>query len=122
MGAEASPAAVRRAIEQAALLHYAGHGDFAGETGWESALRLADDGQLTLPDILALDRVPSTVVLSGCETGRSGDGGSTDRVTSTLTSLSVWVVCFALLRLRARPQEEGPVSVSPGAVCMASIH
>src|SRR6185295_13907303 len=51
--------------------HYAGHGAFSGFGGWESSLLLAEDTRLTLGDLLALERVPSRVVLSGCETGRS---------------------------------------------------
>jgi tetratricopeptide (TPR) repeat protein len=68
---EASVAAVRRGLDHADLLHYAGHGVFSGFGGWESGLLLAEETQLTLGDLLALDRVPAWVVLSGCETGRS---------------------------------------------------
>jgi hypothetical protein len=71
-GAQATPAAVLAALQRASHLHYAGHGEYGGLGGWDSALRLADRGRLTIGDILAAERVPATVVLSGCETGKSG--------------------------------------------------
>jgi len=69
--AKASAEAVRDALSASDLLHYAGHGTFSGFGGWESSLLLAEETRLTLGDLLALDRVPAWVVLSGCETGRS---------------------------------------------------
>ncbi|EYF02436.1 Tetratricopeptide TPR_4 [Chondromyces apiculatus DSM 436] len=74
-GAAATHRAVRDAldVEGATLFHYAGHGVFAGRDGWESGLPLAEGGWLTLGDIMALPRVPERVILSGCETGRSGE-------------------------------------------------
>ncbi len=69
--AEASADAMRRRLAAADLLHYAGHGTFSGFGGWESGLLLAEETQLTLGDLLALERVPVWVVLSGCDTGRS---------------------------------------------------
>jgi tetratricopeptide (TPR) repeat protein len=68
---QASAEAVRSRLAAADLLHYAGHGTFSGLGGWESSLLLADETQLTLGDVLAIDRVPAWVVLSGCDTGRS---------------------------------------------------
>lgn len=70
-GAEASAETVRGRLENVGLLHYAGHGTFSGFGGWESSLLLAEDTQLTLGDLLALERVPAWVVLSSCDTGRS---------------------------------------------------
>ena len=70
-GAQASAEAVRGRLAGADLLHYAGHGTFSGFGGWESSLLLAEETRLTLGDLLALERVPSWVVLSGCDTGRS---------------------------------------------------
>jgi tetratricopeptide (TPR) repeat protein len=70
-GPEAHGERVRRALPRANLFHYAGHAAFAGRGGWESALPLARDTRLTVGDILALERVPEWVVLSGCETARS---------------------------------------------------
>jgi cellulose synthase operon protein C len=71
-GAEASPETVQDRLAAADLLHYAGHGTFSGLGGWESSLLLAKETQLTLLDLLALERrVPAWVVLSSCNTGRS---------------------------------------------------
>lgn len=71
-GTAASAEAVRRGLAGADLLHYAGHGAFSGFGGWESVLPLAGGTRLTLGDLLALDGAPPRVVLSGCETARSG--------------------------------------------------
>lgn len=54
------------------LLHYAGHGLYAGEEGGESLLALADRG-LSTAEILLLSGAPRWVVLSACEAGRSPD-------------------------------------------------
>jgi tetratricopeptide (TPR) repeat protein len=72
---EASAESVQRRLAAADLLHYAGHGSFSGFGGWESRLLLANKTQLTLRDFLSL-RVPSWVVLSGCDTGRSSSDTS----------------------------------------------
>jgi CHAT domain-containing protein len=75
-GREALHDAVRRALvaPDVTLFHYAGHARFEGRDGWESALPLAAGGWLTLGDVLALERVPPRVVLSGCDTARAADG------------------------------------------------
>jgi cellulose synthase operon protein C len=71
-GEEAREEVVRPALGRTDLFHYAGHGTFSGFGGWESVLPLAGGTRLTLGDVLTLGRPPSWVVLSGCETGRSG--------------------------------------------------
>lgn len=70
-GPRATAEAVARALPEADLFHYAGHGRFAGHEGWESSLPLARGGRLAVGDILALASVPSRVVLSGCDAARS---------------------------------------------------
>ncbi len=70
VGREATLKAVRDGLGKADVLHFAGHGKFAGATGWSSALMLAD-GRLTVGDVLTMRRVPPFVVLAGCETARS---------------------------------------------------
>ena len=55
------------------FFHYAGHASYRGHEGWDSVLGLADGSQLSVADILALDSVPTTVVLSGCDTARTSD-------------------------------------------------
>ena len=68
--------AVRSGLASADLFHYAGHGRFAGRDGWASALRLAEHGELSVADILALPRAPRAVFLLGCDTAR--DSGEAD--------------------------------------------
>ena len=70
-GSEVTLAALTSRFQAVELFHYAGHGTFRGEGGWASALPLADDAELNLSDILALDEAPRYVVLTGCETARS---------------------------------------------------
>jgi tetratricopeptide (TPR) repeat protein len=77
-GGAASGDAVRAAIGQVSLLHYAGHASFGGVDGVESSLRLAGGAELTPPDILALPHVPSVVALFGCDTGRESTTGILD--------------------------------------------
>ncbi len=57
------------------LLHFAGHADFTGH-GLDSGLTLDRDGalRLTAGDILTLPAAPAAVVLSACESARSGAG------------------------------------------------
>lgn len=74
VGDAAQRAAVLDGLARAELFHFGGHGIFAGRTGWDSTLALADTGALTLGDVLALPSAPRRVVLSGCETGRSPEG------------------------------------------------
>lgn len=72
-GTAANAKAVRTALPDATLFHYAGHGTFAGFGGWDSVLPLADGTPLTLSDLLALRRAPAWVVLSSCQAGRSSE-------------------------------------------------
>ncbi len=76
-GAAAEAGTVRALLEEVALFHYAGHGRFAG---WSSALPLAGGGRLTVGDILALQRAPAQVVLSGCETGRAASSSAVESI------------------------------------------
>ncbi|MCH9680668.1 MAG: CHAT domain-containing protein [Deltaproteobacteria bacterium] len=68
-GDAATGDAVRRGLTKADLVHYVGHAHSDGLSGWDSALDLARDDTLEVEDVLALSRVPTTVVLNGCETG-----------------------------------------------------
>ena len=70
-GPDAQGSTLRERLPSRALFHYAGHGEFAGTGGWRSALPLANGSRLALGDVLTLPRAPDTVVLSGCETGRT---------------------------------------------------
>jgi cellulose synthase operon protein C len=69
-GMDAKEDAVREALLGADLFDFAGHGAFE-DSGWDSALLLADGSRLTPRDLLTLRRVPAWVVLSTCEGGRS---------------------------------------------------
>lgn len=77
-GPRATSEAILPLLRNAKLLHYAGHGVFAGREGWQSALPLAAGGHLTIGDILASTAVPKRVVLSGCETARTSDDASAE--------------------------------------------
>ncbi len=70
-GRAADSVAVAQAVERADLFHYAGHAEYAGARGWNSALGLASDTRMSVTDVLMLTRAPALVVLSGCETARS---------------------------------------------------
>ena len=70
-GAEATTARTLGALRDADFFHYAGHGRFSGDEGWESSLPLAQGGHLSIADIVALAAAPRVVVLTGCETART---------------------------------------------------
>ncbi|MFL6260502.1 MAG: CHAT domain-containing protein [Thermoanaerobaculia bacterium] len=72
-GSAANAGAVHEELPIADLFQFAGHGEFAGFGGWDSALRLAGGSRLTPGDLLALRRVPAWVVLSTCEGGRTSE-------------------------------------------------
>jgi tetratricopeptide (TPR) repeat protein len=71
-GAEATTRAVRRYLDGPGLVHIASHGLFRAGNAAFSALRLAD-GWLRAVDVATCDLPGATVVLSACETGRTGD-------------------------------------------------
>jgi tetratricopeptide (TPR) repeat protein len=71
IGTAATRRAVGEALPGAGVLHYAGHGLFGGEDGFESSLPLAEGGRLTIGDVLALSPAPRKIVLSGCEAAKS---------------------------------------------------
>ncbi len=70
-GASATRDALLDAMKQADLMHFAGHGVFGEGTGIASRLLLAGGGELTAGDILVVSRVPTWVMLSGCETAKT---------------------------------------------------
>ena len=72
-GQGATRATIRVGLTSAALLHYAGHGAHRGRGGWDAAL-LLHDGELGVIDLLAVPRVPSAVILAGCDTGSHSAG------------------------------------------------
>jgi len=66
---EATGPALRAMLPGVNHLHYAGHSEHGGEFGWSGALRLSEGTSLSIPDILALDRVPATISLLSCTSG-----------------------------------------------------
>lgn len=72
---EARPEAVKQALANTQIFHFAGHGEYRGPHGWQSALRLFE-GTLDLGDLLTLPAPPRWVVLSGCETAKTTVGVS----------------------------------------------
>lgn len=58
------------ALDGADLAHIAAHGSFRADNPLFSFLQLAD-GRLTVYDLQALERAPTTLVLSACESGLS---------------------------------------------------
>lgn len=69
-GRAATRARVEASLATVDLLHYAGHGEHGGVTGWGARLLMGEGEGFGVTDILALPRAPAAVVLSGCETGR----------------------------------------------------
>lgn len=69
---DATVAAVTAAVPGATLLHLACHGMYRSENALFSSLRLADRWW-TCSEVLDLDLTGATVVLTACESGRSGD-------------------------------------------------
>jgi tetratricopeptide (TPR) repeat protein len=70
-GATAEVDAVLSALDGADLAHVAAHGDFRADNPQFSALRLAD-GPLTVYDLERLRRAPRRLVLSACDSARTG--------------------------------------------------
>ncbi|GGM78786.1 CHAT domain-containing protein [Dactylosporangium sucinum] len=70
VGAAATVAAVLDALASAGLVHLAAHGRLSAEHPLFSDLSLTD-GPLVVYDLEQLPRVPHTVVLAACDSGRS---------------------------------------------------
>jgi tetratricopeptide (TPR) repeat protein len=68
-GTQATVAAASEALSRADLAHLAVHGSLSQDNPLFSALRLAD-GPLMVYDVERLPRVPPTVVLAACDSGR----------------------------------------------------
>ena len=71
-GRDATLQAVWDRLPEVDMFHLAGHSSRSGPFGWQSFLALYD-GPLHLADVLALERVPSQVVLSSCESARTAE-------------------------------------------------
>ncbi|MGN9812833.1 CHAT domain-containing protein [Micromonospora sp. BQ11] len=69
VGVDASVDAVRAALAQSGLVHLAAHGRLSAENPLFSDIALAD-GPLMIYDVERLPRVPHTLVLAACDSGR----------------------------------------------------
>lgn len=69
---EATKPNIVKALEDPCItiFQFDGHAKFGGTDGRSAAMELAGGEALTVPEILALKRVPPTVVLSACETAK----------------------------------------------------
>jgi CHAT domain-containing protein len=65
-------------LSTADLFHFAGHGISDEASGWDSALLLAGDEQLTPAELLVQEHAPRWVVLSGCHTARGNRLGQVE--------------------------------------------
>lgn len=75
LGKKATPTALRKALAQPGVLHYAGHGVFERDAPTQSYLMLAKDRsgtRLTAADLQGVEVARDLVLLSGCSTGVSG--------------------------------------------------
>lgn len=62
------------------LFLYYGHAESLGPGGWDSRLRFAENGSISVRDILSLPAVPRRVLLMGCETAVSDREAPADEV------------------------------------------
>ena len=77
IGRDATRAAFRELAPAAGLIHIAAHARFVAATPQASGLRLAD-AWLTAADVLRLKLNASTVILSACDSGKSGIDAAND--------------------------------------------
>jgi len=70
LGQAATVEAVAAALNRASLAHLAAHGRVRADNPLFSSLRLSD-GPLTVYDLERQERVPDTVVLAACDSGRA---------------------------------------------------
>lgn len=64
---------LRELLNEVALFHYGGHGDFEPVGGWGHKLRIAEGPGLLVGDIVMLKPAPERVMLFGCHTGYSAE-------------------------------------------------
>ncbi|MBA9004426.1 CHAT domain-containing protein [Thermomonospora cellulosilytica] len=98
-GSGAGANAVRHALEGASLAHVAAHGEFREDNALFSHLRLAD-GPLLAHDLEELSAPPHTVVLSACDTGRTGGGDGTLGMVGVLLGLGTATVIASVTPVR----------------------
>lgn len=77
-GPAATVAAVRKALPDFNVLHFATHGVLAENAPLLSSILLADGGALTVQDLIGLRLNADLVVLSACRTGQGKTAGGDD--------------------------------------------
>lgn len=86
--------ALRSELPKHRHVHYSGHGDAKGQS-WQSSLALANDNGLSIGDILTLDKVPYSLVLSACSTNHNAVQSMVEdwsTVNAFLVAGSAWVM------------------------------
>nr|WP_082409937.1 CHAT domain-containing protein [Methylomonas koyamae] len=78
IGPEATLAAVRQALPDCNVLHFATHGILAETAPLLSSILLADGAALTVQDLIGLRLNADLVVLSACRTGQGKTAGGDD--------------------------------------------
>ncbi|WP_019631155.1 CHAT domain-containing protein [Actinomadura atramentaria] len=97
-GRAARTAAVRAALDGAAVAHLAAHGVFRPGNPLFCGLRLAD-GPLLAHDLESVEAIPPLVVLSACETGRSAGGDAVLGLPGVLLGLGAATVIAPVARI-----------------------
>jgi CHAT domain-containing protein len=102
-GADATVGAVAAAMATATVVHIAAHGVFRSDNPLFSTLQL-HDGPLSVHELEGLPRVPETVVLSACSSGRSGvlPGDELLGTSAALMSLGVRALAAPLVPIADR--------------------
>jgi CHAT domain-containing protein len=91
-GSDADAASVRSLAASVDVFHVAAHGRHSADNPLFSGLELAD-GPLFGYDIDQLERIPSTVVLSACEVGRSSVRWGEETIGMTVAWLHAGTRC-----------------------------
>lgn len=98
-GDDARAERVRDALDGAALVHIAAHGEFREGNPLFSRLRLAD-GPLIVHDLDELTAAPRMMVLSACDIGRAGEGDAVLGMAGALLALGTATVIAAVTPVR----------------------
>jgi hypothetical protein len=113
VGSDASVAAVRAGMGEAAIAHLAAHGRFRDDNPLFSSLWFAD-GPLTLYDLESLPRVPRLVLMAACDAGASAT-----RPGGELLGLAAGLLTLGTATLIAA---HGPIHDGAAAGLMVDLH
>lgn len=72
--------AVLPMLPRVELAHLHTHAHYGKDSGWASAIRMPDDSQLTVGDLLTLARAPRWTLLMACQGGAAGEGAASDDI------------------------------------------